>query len=77
MRVGPKASECNMVSHYVAVPEGVLETTDHRLASFFSKNYKSFSLTLIWVGGWVDNFTWFSLNSELVKAVTLAFCSIQ
>ena len=34
-------------------------------------------LTLIWVGG---NFTqcWFSLyNSEVVKAITLAFCSIQ
>ena len=34
-------------------------------------------LTLIWVG---VNFThcWFSLyNSEVVKAITLAFCSIQ
>ena len=34
-------------------------------------------LTLIWVGGISSFPCWFSLNnSEMVKAVTLAFCSI-
>ena len=42
------------------------------------KSLKRFSFTLIWVWGVLLLPCWFSLNnSETVKDVTLAFCSIQ
>ena len=39
-------SEFNVLSHCVILPKSVLETIDHRLARFFSKCYRSFSLIL-------------------------------
>ena len=60
MKLGPKARlsasvefepetfdcECNVLYLSVTLHESELETVDHRPASFFSRNYKSFSLTL-------------------------------
>ena len=42
----PSFSECNVLSHCVTHPKNVPETIDHLVASFFSRNYKSFSLIL-------------------------------
>ena len=42
----PSDSECNALSHCVTLSKSVLETIDHRLASFVSRNYKYFPLTL-------------------------------
>ena len=41
----PSDSEYNVISHCVTLPESVLETIDHHLASFFSKNSMSLLLT--------------------------------
>ena len=60
--------------------EAVMQCLLLKGATFhLSADINLFSLILIWVRGG-DNFTpcWFSLNdSETVKTVTLAFCSIQ
>ena len=42
----PSNSECKLLSQCVTLLESVLETIDHCLPSFFSKIYRSFSLTL-------------------------------
>ena len=39
-------SYCNVLYHCVILAEILPETIDHRLASFFSRNYRFFSLTL-------------------------------
>ena len=42
----PSDSECNVLSLCVTHPESVPETINHLVASFFSRNYKTFSLIL-------------------------------
>ena len=39
-------SYCNVLYHCVTLPEILPETIDHCLTSFFSRNYRFFSLTL-------------------------------
>ena len=41
----PSNFECNVLSHFVILCRSVLKTTDHCFASFFSREYRSFSLS--------------------------------
>ena len=67
----PSDSEYNVLSHCVTLPESVLETIDHRLSSFFSGNYRSFSLTLktfyILFHYYYSNFKQINVGMEMLR----------